>query len=103
MSGGIVSGAAVRDRTPDADDWGLVVRPIGVVPVTGAIYDQRFDIFASNPIYIYVGYADLGAVDAAPVWRIKRITFASGNPTVLVWSGPGFTAIWDDRTTIPYV
>lgn len=33
MSGGIVSGAAVRDTTPDADDQGMVVRPIGTVTV----------------------------------------------------------------------
>jgi len=33
VSGGLVSGAAVRDQTPDADDQGMVVRPIGTVTV----------------------------------------------------------------------
>jgi hypothetical protein len=102
VSGGIVSGAAVRDRTPDDDDWGLVVRGVGLWPIIEATLQRAFDVFVSSPTIIYVGYAALGVPTAAAAWRIKRITFAGGNPTTLQWSGTTFTAVWDDRTIIPY-
>jgi hypothetical protein len=102
MSGGIVSGAAVRDRTPDDDDWGLVVRGVGLWPIVEATLQRAFDVFVSSPTVIYVGYAALGAVPATAVWRIKRIVFVGGNPATLQWSGAGFAVAWDDRTTISY-
>lgn len=102
MSGGVVSGAAVRDTTPDADDWGEVVRPIGIVPVIEPTLQRQFDVYVSDPNTIYVGYADLGAATSAAAWKIKRIQFAASNPTDLMWSGDDFTAVWDDRTIIPY-
>ncbi len=112
MSGGIVSGAAVRNQPPDPDDWALVVRPIGgtggggtgvnAQEVIEATVQRRFDVFVSDVSIIYVGYAALGEATSSSTWRIKRITFALGNPTSLQWSGSGFTAVWDDRTTISY-
>ena len=102
MSRAPVSGPALRDRPPDADDWGTVVRPLGPVPIVDAVLQRQFDIFISSPTLIYVGYAALGATILDAAWRIKRITFALGNPTELQWSGESFTAVWNDRNLIPY-
>lgn len=102
MSGGVVSGPSVRNDAPEADDYGLVVRGVGLFPVIAAVLQQRYDVFASSATLIYVGYAALGVVDADAAWRIKRITFVSGNPTAMEWSGSGFTVAWTARGAIPY-
>jgi hypothetical protein len=61
MAGGIVSSAATRDRPPDVDDMGLVVRPIGpigpIIPGTSTLDNgtetpvgaAAVQILAANP------------------------------------------------------
>jgi prepilin-type processing-associated H-X9-DG protein len=51
--------------------------------------------------YTYLGYSTPGASAASAVWRIKRMTNASGN--VLFADGDeAFDNIWDNRASLTY-
>ena len=57
---------------------------------------------SDNPEYI--GDATPGSATSAAVWRIKKITWDSGNPTNIQWASgtQNYDKIWDDRGDYVY-
>ena len=52
--------------------------------------------------FSYLGEAAIGASTASPLWRIKRVSTATGTATIL-WAGSGnFDQIWANRLTLNY-
>lgn len=73
--------AAVTNTTPNAGDYGLVVRVIGGASGGGAVYGpSNTGVVPSNPPIV------LGGVDAGGLLRAMR-TDASGYPMVMVTNG----------------
>ncbi len=64
-------------------------------------YCQKQIDLTSVPQTFYIGYADIGASTADPVWAISRIQFdTAGNPINVMWSTK--VAVWDDRFSTVY-
>lgn len=63
-----------------------------------AVYKVQVD---DTGTYIYLGWAATGTANNAALWRIARITAASGSR---VWAdGNGnFDNIWDDRASLTF-
>ncbi|MDP2692289.1 MAG: hypothetical protein Q8O88_01455 [bacterium] len=61
----------------------------------------RLDEVDSNTLY--VGEADVGTVDSASLWKIKKVT-TTGTIIKIEWadSVQTFTKIWNNRTTYTY-
>lgn len=51
----------------------------------------------------YFGYAQIGSLDDAPVWRIMRLTI-SGTVTKIEFANgdTGYASVWDDRLGYTY-
>lgn len=76
---------------------GALVTESTVVPTT---YKTLIDE-TSTPSVTYLGRADIGSLTSAAKWQISKID-ESGAVTSITWSGSGFTAIWDNRTSLSY-
>jgi len=63
---------------------------------------QLIEYSGGNPIY--VGEAAPGVLASAATWRIKKVTYTSGDPTDVSWAdGVGtFTKEWDERANYDY-
>ncbi len=57
---------------------------------------------SGNPHYL--GRAAPGSLTADPVWQIRRFTFTANSPTAILYanSSPEFSAVWDNRASLPY-
>ena len=60
--------------------------------------------YVGGPNPIYVGEAPPGTSAAALSWRIKRITWAAGNPTAVEWANgsAAMVHIWNERDLYSY-
>lgn len=67
------------------------------------IYARRTD-FTANDAIIYKGEAIVGALNAAPVWRVRRLTIGTDGDTTEEWAdgAAAFAHVWDDRLTLAY-
>ena len=83
------SGALVTDTTIS-----------GTVAVSSPTYKTRIDDTTTAGI-TYVGKAAIGTAESAASWQISKID-ETGSETIITWSGSGFTAIWNNRTSISY-
>lgn len=72
----------------------------GTVTTVDPIYKTLIDE-TTTPSVTYVGKAAIGSSEASAVWQISKID-ESGSVTSITWSGSGFTAIWNNRTSISY-
>ena len=79
-------------------DAELRASPVEVTFAT-TVYKKLIDD-TTTPNVTYVGEAALGTATSVAAWRIKKIDETSG--VVITWTGTGFDAIWDDRTTETY-
>jgi len=52
---------------------------------------------------VYIGYAELGSLDSAAVWKIKKIDTTTGADTTWADGNDAYDNIWDDRTTLVYL
>lgn len=66
-------------------------------------YAKRVD-FQGDSV-IYRGEAKVGADDASPVWRIRKITVSEDGDVTEQWAGgsANFVHAWLDRTALTYV
>lgn len=66
-----------------------------------AIYATRLDEASAS--VTYVGNANVGSLDADPVWQIKKIT-ESGSITKIEFAEgeQTFDKVWDDRAALSY-
>lgn len=66
-------------------------------------YAERTDIVSDA--LIYKGQADPGALDAAPVWRIRRLTIGVDGDVTTQWADgdANFDNVWADRATLNYI
>lgn len=53
-------------------------------------------------IYQYFGFADIGASETDPVWKISRLS--ATNPQALLWADGNANAdnVWESRSFITY-
>lgn len=67
------------------------------------VYSRRIDFFSST--IIYKGEADPGSLETAPVWRIRKIIFASDDDTTEIWANgnTNFDNIWTNRLSLTYL
>jgi hypothetical protein len=72
----------------------------GTVATTSPTYKTLIDE-TTTPSVTYLGKAAIGTATTAASWQISKID-ESGSVTSITWSGSGFTAIWDNRTSISY-
>lgn len=65
------------------------------------IYSLRAD--QANSTTMYVGEASIGALESAPIWRIKKLV-TSGTLIALYWAdgNKNFDNVWADRATLTY-
>lgn len=65
-------------------------------------YSKRIDFL--NDGLLYRGEAQPGAIESAPVWRIRRITIGSDGDTLEEWADgdASFNKRWSDRATLSY-
>jgi hypothetical protein len=56
-----------------------------------------------NKNLLYIGEANPGSADNAPVWAISRVVF-DGDDVEITWANAtnSFTNVWDDRLTYTY-
>jgi len=66
---------------------------------TGAEYDGDKLIEVLSPTISYVGWAPAGSATSAAVWKIARVTLASGRYSLEYASAVSRTLIWDNRST----
>lgn len=61
----------------------------------------RIDEISDN--LVYIGYADIGTLDGAPDWAIKRLQ-KTGVVTSVQWAdgNQNYDNIWDDRASLTY-
>lgn len=72
----------------------------GTVTTISPTYKTLIDE-TSTPSVTYVGKAAINTATSAASWQISKID-ESGSVTSITWSGSGFTAIWNNRTSISY-
>jgi len=53
---------------------------------------------------IFIGDAIFGSASGSAVWRIKKFTFSSGNPTSKKWAdaNDNYDNIWNNRASLSY-
>jgi len=51
---------------------------------------------------VYLGYAEIGADNADPIWRIKKIDTSSGADITWADGNDDYDNIWNNRTTLNY-
>ena len=70
--------------------------PAGVVEEE-MTYSKRIDFITDN--LIYRGEAAVGALNSAPVWRIRKISVGTDDDISETWvnGNANFTNVWDDR------
>lgn len=75
---------------------------IGATPLD-VLLATRQDVDSGDATITYYGYALPGAVEADPVWAVKRVTTV-GASIVTEWVDGVFANafIWDDRETLTY-
>lgn len=57
----------------------------------------------TTPNVVYLGYAEIGADDADPVWRVKKIVTTSGADITWADGDDEYDNIWDDRISLTYL
>lgn len=72
------------------------------VPEDEKVYSKRID-FVTEDI-LYRGEANPGALESAPVWRIRKITIAPDGDVSEEWADgdANFDNIWADRPILNY-
>lgn len=71
------------------------------------VTDKTYTVAIENDVDgnpIYIGLAPQGSAKSAAAWQIRKLTFASGNPTDIQFAGgtSAFTSIWDNRSGLSY-
>jgi hypothetical protein len=51
---------------------------------------------------VYLGYSEVGAVDADPVWKIKKIVTTNGADITFADGDDNYDNVWDDRVSLTY-
>jgi hypothetical protein len=66
------------------------------------VYSKRLDVVSD--LLMYKGEAAVGSTESAPVWRIRRITFAPEGDVTEQWAGgsAAFDKVWNDRASEVY-
>ena len=66
------------------------------------VYSKRIDFITDD--ILYKGEAEVGSLESAPVWRIRRITVSADGDVTEVWAGgtAEFTNSWTGRTGYTY-
>lgn len=74
----------------------------GVVTVGGVAYAQIIDIVSDY--LIYKGWAEVGSLTSAPVWRIQKIVIGFDDDVTKTWADGNaeFDNIWDDHLSLVY-
>lgn len=68
----------------------------------GKIDGRHKRSFEFSTSVIYIGYADIGVLESAVGWTIRKMILdTNGNPTAETWTAVG-TAIWNNRTAEVY-
>lgn len=68
----------------------------------GKIDGRHKRSFEFSTSVIYIGYADIGVLESAAGWTIRKMVLDSnGNPTAETWTAVG-TAIWNNRASEVY-
>lgn len=66
------------------------------------VYATRTDFVSAT--LAYVGEAAPGTLDAAPAWRIKRLTLGLDDDVVTEWAdgNANFDNVWNNRASLSY-
>jgi hypothetical protein len=67
------------------------------------VYAKRVDWVDENTLY--KGEATPGALEDAPVWRIRRLTINEAGDVTEQWAGGNaqFNKVWNDRSQLTYI
>lgn len=86
-------------KTYDGSAASAILDLQGAVVTAGASMSQRID---DGGTILYVGEAEIGALDSAAAWRIKKLDTTGG--LTLLWADgdSNYDNVWDDRTTLNY-
>jgi hypothetical protein len=103
VTAALVTSGASQVQVVIEDKGGLTqLMLIGGSPLD-VLLATRQDVDSGDATITYYGYALPGALDADPVWAIKRVTTVSAEITT-EWADGIFANafIWDDRETLTY-
>lgn len=69
----------------------------------GAQVDYAKIVDEASATVTYIGKAEPGSLESAPVWQIKKITIV-GTETIFTWAdgNVSFDNIWDNRASLTY-
>lgn len=74
----------------------------GVITVGGVAYAQIIDIVSDY--LIYKGWAAVGSLTSAPLWRIQKIVIGFDDDVTKTWADGDaeFNNVWDNRLGLAY-
>lgn len=77
-------------------------RGYGVITVGGIAYAQVIDVVSDY--LIYKGWAAVGALTSAPLWRIQKIVIGFDDDVTKTWADGDaeFDNIWNNRLSLTY-
>lgn len=74
----------------------------GVITIGGVAYAQIIDIVSDY--LIYKGWAAVGSLTSAPLWRIQKIVIGFDDDVTKTWADGDaeFNNVWDNRLSFTY-
>lgn len=99
-SGALVTATTIDSGTVSVSNFPATQVVSGTVTATSPTYRTLIDETTTAGV-TYVGKAAIGSAKSAAAWQISKIDETT-SVTDITWSGTGFTAIWDNRTSISY-